>query len=116
MNTHTVVVNGLPVEFSEIVPTRVGDYYAIDSCINTTKATIDDVAILRVKERYGVYVLGQLRHFHYLWSTYPLIPACEIIKAHAEGYASAGTGSFPEGQFNWSNSRARKIVNGEPVT
>lgn len=112
-----IPINGLPVEFTDEVPTRAGDHYAFDSYLNASKATIDDVAIIRVDEKYGVYVVGQLHHFNYLWSA-PLVPVTEVEKvketieqAYSEAFQDAG-GSEYELQYKWKISNARKVIEG----
>lgn len=106
-----IKINGLDVEFTDDVPTKAGDFYAIDARLETRSMTSDYVSILRVKPVHGVYVVGHLQQFNYLWSA-PLVPVTEVFRAYREGREDCQI-QFEEPIKDWyDDSRAKRVVEG----
>lgn len=101
----TININGLDVEFTDEVPTRVGYYL----CIDKDGSTEDDVEPVRVTDRYGLHAMQRLASYDNLWSA-PFVPVTEVRKAYKEGWDQCDE---PLGIDRvYPNSNARKVVEG----
>jgi hypothetical protein len=109
VNTTTIKINGLDVEFSEKAPNRIGPYwwcYRIGSVLRLREVfnPCGDVLIDRESDWQPEDAGG-------LWSTSPLVPAVEVSKAHAEGCSDGGK-TCDKGRSDWNTSRAKRVTEG----
>lgn len=103
----TITINNLPIEFTDTPPTRPGAYWWIHR--NGTRPILKEVFNPCTSVLIDRQTDLQPKDVEHLWSA-PLVPVTEVENGYFEGVECAS-----DAHANWNHSRARRVVEGEPI-